>query len=1328
MKRMKSKEAVSLLLSAALILTTGAGGDAAWAAKKQTVKVSSVKITNSGKKLRLQKGKKFRLSTSVNVKPNKSKYKKLKFTSSNPKIVLVNSKGLLKGVKEGTAKVTAASKTNPQKKAVVTVSVTKDTLVTSIKLNKTKITVDEFNQEEIQLKVKKILPADAKNKKVKWSTSDDNVADVDDDGVVTTGDAGDAVIKAEAADQGGAYATCKVVVLEKEDNSDDEDEGKEKEDKEATQVPVVSVRPPEAERPTETEKPVETEGAAETEKPAETPQPTIAPTIVPSKPATLAPTRKPEKTPKPTVPPTPTTDPTLVPTQEPTMVPTKAPTLKPTRPPRPKPTMPPSAQDYEYFSDYTLGCSNGEIVAYQDGMQMPLSDAGADVYNKETDNIFAQHIANNEWDAEKIILTPPIQYTTSDGVAHNVGSMLTNWNFCSEPTAIDNSDVDGKLYVYGKTDSIDYEDGTVRKENYANHSLTIMSTKDMVNWTDEGFMDNNNLTNKPEFSSAKQASDWATWASGPSGLKIDVDRDGKDEYYLFYTSGGTGIGYVQGDSPTGPWHDLNTGSDGKGEALVTKNTPNCADVNMLYDPAVLVDDRGDAYLYFGGGYQGGKEAHPKTGRVVRIMFDPETKRVELYGDPQELDAFYMFEDSEINQFHGKYFYSYHTNFAVPASGEADGALNPVCSDGIACYVSDDPMNITFDPETQESTDSLKYLGSIMGNPGSIYGHRYYNTHRMQSFKGHDYMFYQSTVLSNILFRDLVCYNNLHVDEITVDEDTDAITVEPSYEGASQIEDFEPYQNEDGSVKYINATTSASSAGVKSSRDDVMVWGTINGSPMVLDEIDTGDWTCIKGVDFGKKGLKDFGVEYLSDTNAGRIELFIDSPTESANLAAAIDISETNEKYVFRSVETMQTVIGKHDIYFVFRGSGYKVATWTFSENEDEYIPESTVTPRPTLVPTVPATLAPTIVPSKPATMKPMPTVSPTLVPTLRPSKKPTIPPTIPPVHLKTAVLKYNDQVKSEENPNGGRLEAAGKFNFEDGEGYPESGIDVMRYDRVIIRIAATSEIAGDGSWYGKVALTSSDGDKTDYTGLSAFDDGFHDKAKQLEQIDMKDGMYEVVYEIPDSIDEMMWSPGEVSGFCDAINLCMADSGDYEKLTLKEIVFESDEQPQPTKDPYVPQGEGWQRLDLSKWSGSPENYLETGEQLILSGVQYGTIPIPQSLDNIGDKIEVLIRGSVSEGSNGFRYWLANEDEEWMTEVGNYAFFGEGVGNSSEDLDDAAFKTGDFQVQRVLEHNNSYVSDDIIATKLCLKGPTYNTTMDGVTITGIWVRYGDDIGTD
>lgn len=621
----------------------------------------------------------------------------------------------------------------------------------------------------------------------------------------------------------------------------------------------------------------------------------------------------------------------------PTPLPTAIPEPTDTPEPTPRQTFEAATQNYSYFNDYTLGY-NGSIKVYKNGSALSVKDSGIKVYNQKTDNPFEQQIEGNDWWKDKITLTAPLQYTTNDGVAHDIDSMLTNFNFMADPTAIDNSDNDGKLYVYGTTEGFSYTKGKLAKNAYDNHSLTIVSTQDMVNWTDEGTLDNGNLTNQPASAASKDKKKcgWGTKAWAPSGLKIDGDGDGKDEYYIFYTNGGA-VGYVQGDSPTGPW------KDDLGKTLFDKNTPNCSEVEWCFDPAVLVDNKGDAYVYFGGGIRtggpnAGNNKSPKTGRVCKIKFEKDTGKVLLDGEPKEMDTYYLFEDSEINQFNGKYCYSYCTNFSV-----ADNQW--IKSGQIAAYFSSDPMDISFNPETKgdkytENGVDHHYLGTILDNPSLIYGESYNNHHHMQTFKGHDYIFYHATVLSNTLLRDNKQYRNLHVNEINVDTDKEKIEINPSYEGAKQIEAYNPFKNADGTTRYINATTAAKSAGVKSTRDDVMVKSSINGSPMVLDEIDTGDWTCIKGVDFGTEGLKNFGVEYAAEKDYGRIEMFIDSPTDINNKIASIDVMEsTGGKYVFKNTTTSKTVTGKHDVYFVFRGAGYKVASWILSDKAEGDIPK-----------------------------------------------------------------------------------------------------------------------------------------------------------------------------------------------------------------------------------------------------------------------------------------------------------------------------------------------------------------------------------------------------
>ena len=629
-------------------------------------------------------------------------------------------------------------------------------------------------------------------------------------------------------------------------------------------------------------------------------------------------------------------------TEMPTTVPTTAPSLIKVAP------KVDSKEAYSYFNDYTLGYDTKEekVVAYKNGAQMSLEEAGAKVYDNFGDNVFEQQTASNNWDTPAIKLTAPLQYTTADGTVHDIDSMLTNFDFIADPTALDNSDVDGKLYVYGTNEGFDYADGKLAANSYSNHSLSILSTSDMVNWTDEGLMDNGNLTNLPDSALAKNkvTNKWTTKAWAPSALKIDGDGDGEDEYYVFYTDGG-GVGYVRGDSPVGPWYD------DLGKKLFTSQSEGCSGVKWCFDPAVLADD--NAYVYFGGGND--EEKYVQTGRVCKLKFEKGTGKVSSDGVPQILDTFCFFEDGEINQIDGKYIYSYCTNWDVKKDTPYVGAVQ------IAAYISSDPMNIAFFPDkvgqtkyTDDKGVAHNFLGTILDNPSKLYGETYNNHHHMQNFKGHNYIFYHSTALSNTLYRDSKQYRNLHVNEIDIDMDKETIDIKPSYQGAKQLENFNPYTNQDGSVRYVNATTASKSAGVKSLRDDRTVMQSYNGSPMVLDQINTGDWTKISGVDFGANGLKSISAEIAAANDEGQIEVYLDDPTVPANRIARIGLLDTKKLYAFSTADIEKEVTGVHDVYFVFRGTGYNVASWVFSEKDTPELPDlsarPTVAPIPTMNP------------------------------------------------------------------------------------------------------------------------------------------------------------------------------------------------------------------------------------------------------------------------------------------------------------------------------------------------------------------------------------------
>ena len=146
------------------------------------------------------------------VLPENASKKTVTWTSSDNSVATVSG-GVITGVSVGTAVITA--KTSNGLTATCNVTVTENTDIvkpTSITLDNTNLTVLQRNSETLTATV---LPANATNKTVTWSSSDSNIASVSG-GVVTGVSAGTAVITATTSN--GLSATCNVTV---EANTDD---------------------------------------------------------------------------------------------------------------------------------------------------------------------------------------------------------------------------------------------------------------------------------------------------------------------------------------------------------------------------------------------------------------------------------------------------------------------------------------------------------------------------------------------------------------------------------------------------------------------------------------------------------------------------------------------------------------------------------------------------------------------------------------------------------------------------------------------------------------------------------------------------------------------------------------------------------------------------------------------------------------------------------------------------------------------------------------------------------------------------------------------------
>lgn len=143
---------------------------------------------------------------SATVWPETIADKTLVWTSSDKTVVSVDERGAILAIGFGRATITVSPKANPSVTDTCDVLVTRST--TGIELDKT--TASVAAGKTIQLTAK-VLPANAHDKKVTWSSDNTAVATVSSTGVVTGVRAGSTIVRCKASD-GGFEANCKVTV------------------------------------------------------------------------------------------------------------------------------------------------------------------------------------------------------------------------------------------------------------------------------------------------------------------------------------------------------------------------------------------------------------------------------------------------------------------------------------------------------------------------------------------------------------------------------------------------------------------------------------------------------------------------------------------------------------------------------------------------------------------------------------------------------------------------------------------------------------------------------------------------------------------------------------------------------------------------------------------------------------------------------------------------------------------------------------------------------------------------------------------------------------
>ena len=466
---------------------------------------------------------------------------------------------------------------------------------------------------------------------------------------------------------------------------------------------------------------------------------------------------------------------------------------------------------------------------------------------------------------------------------------LMTQRFGADPYAMVYED---RVYFYMTADAFEYDGaGKVVENTYGKiNQINVISTADMVNFTDHG-----SVKAASNLGSAKWARN--SWAPAAAWKEID----GKPKFFLYFADAGGGIGVLCSDSPTGPF------TDPLGEPLISRQTPNCADVLWLFDPAVLMDDDGKAYIYFGGGVPEGKVADPGTARVAELGED----MISIVGEPITIDVPYLFEDSGIHKAAGKYFYTYCTNWQVDEAGTEKYGFY---SGEIACMVSDSPMG------------PFTYKETILKNPGSVFGLGGNNHHCVFQFQDQWYITYHTRVLEQAMGVEKG-YRCTHIDAFEMEEDGSIGVINQTLNGREQIKYVDAYERNRAASFAVMGGIDTVPADSTSS-----YYGCGN---MALSDIQSGDFVKIAGVDFDSTSPGSVCMTFRNQEDmeaSGAVEVRLDSAEGEVLGHLPVGNLQEGREFTESAAELSGEVTGVHDLYFIFAGEGYEIEEWQFLKN------------------------------------------------------------------------------------------------------------------------------------------------------------------------------------------------------------------------------------------------------------------------------------------------------------------------------------------------------------------------------------------------------------
>jgi arabinoxylan arabinofuranohydrolase len=392
---------------------------------------------------------------------------------------------------------------------------------------------------------------------------------------------------------------------------------------------------------------------------------------------------------------------------------------------------------------------------------------------------------------------------------------------------------DGRMYIYG---SYDISGDTA----YCSHEYHVFSSEDLVNWTDHGVSFNSNGDTSE-----------VSWSKAPLYAPDCIYKDGK--YYLYFCSADNSEGVATSAIPYGPFKNAVPVERANGDAI---------------DPAIFIDDDGQAYYYWGQFNCRGARLKPDM-----CSIDLETLCTNLINEPEH--GFH--EGASMRKRNGIYYLVYTDisrgratciSYAISKSPLGPFKKGGVIIDNTGC-----------DPET-------------WNNHGSI-----------AEFSGSWYIFYhRSSQASN--FNRRACIEPIHFNEEGSIEEVEMTTqgVSAPLDAASKIDAYR--------ACLLSGSVRTEAVGLSETNDEYSEH---------LSIIENDNWAAYKYIDF-KDGVSSFEAEVGSLTYGGLIEVRLgraDGP-----FIGSCEVLHTGgwQKWSKVSCPVVNTK-GIHAVYLVFKGRG-----------------------------------------------------------------------------------------------------------------------------------------------------------------------------------------------------------------------------------------------------------------------------------------------------------------------------------------------------------------------------------------------------------------------